>query len=418
MPWGSKSKREKQRQKLQQQQSEGYSPDESVQIRMRGERLKPEEKLTTQISAIAELLNTGTSSTQQQGDPLADLSGTEKTNSFLFESANSGTPRKVPDPANSPTYSQPNHPNRAAIRTGEKKVTFQTPDYSELQKLNSTSGQAGEVIYVDNAEVSERRESYEMPQYAEVHKSGPVIPAKQHPAKLQQSPRAQHDSALAQAALSMKLESQLQAKLQLQRIPTQSKTIATKEENSQYKPWLLRGQPRDVLKRKAQHLREAGELGDFFVRDGVQSKEGAYALSIKFGADSVKNFLVLRMPYSNGTATERFRIKGHEEMFASLESLIVFYASGLRPALGIQLQFPKESPNETRTTLTKAPEQTTNAIRGTTPSSTKSSPSKLDLLADKVTERIQRKQQQQTHATHQARQHSHQNVRSQHHPNP
>lgn len=97
--------------------------------------------------------------------------------------------------------------------------------------------------------------------------------------------------------------------------------------------WYLKGQSRAELKARATTLQTMSPVGHFFVRDGVQSKGGAYALTVKFPGQVLKNYLIKQMP------GKQLRIRGHQLMFSTLQKLVHHYSEQIDADLGVQLQF-------------------------------------------------------------------------------
>lgn len=102
--------------------------------------------------------------------------------------------------------------------------------------------------------------------------------------------------------------------------------------------WFHQGLERAKIKRFAQQLSSTGEVGHFFVRDGVKSETGSFAMSAKFPDGAIKNFLI--RPTNDGW----YRIRGHDLAFPSIPALVLYYVEQLRPELGVQLRFPSAQP--------------------------------------------------------------------------
>lgn len=117
-------------------------------------------------------------------------------------------------------------------------------------------------------------------------------------------------------------------------VPPDSKAVMPPQSQAAPSMWFHQGLERAKIKQFAQQLLSSGETGHFFVRDGVKSEVGAFAMSAKFPDGTVKNFLI--RPTKDGW----YRIRSHDLAFPSIPELVLYYVEQLRPELGVQLRFP------------------------------------------------------------------------------
>lgn len=93
--------------------------------------------------------------------------------------------------------------------------------------------------------------------------------------------------------------------------------------------WFLSGLPRQQIRTIAKRMIKYGEAGNFLIRD-IKTEPNSFGLSIKLKDGTLGNYLIKNSSHG-------FVIRGTQKYFSTMSGLVDYYASKMRPGLGVQL---------------------------------------------------------------------------------